>query len=468
MKSIKRQKRQLAAIMLVLVMVVSLFANAGTSHAGSGKTITTRNSKVVCGTTATVKNMTGKGFTYKSSNKKVATISKTGKIKALRLGVTKITIKNPKKSTQFQLTVIPKNKSDLRLNHSILLKDQNTTLKLVSEKYDTSQIKPVFYGSFKELSKNGTWKARWEGDYEEGCGSVRIRYGDYDLYETIFNVSAEYLAISLEEKIKPNKPFDGKVKIGGYKLSLEDFAKSGVRLTFDDKAFVKNQVMKPGEYRLSVSADNVSATESMYIKLKIRDVFKYRNTAGYPKDKKEVLDAVFAAVDQVVTPGMSDREKVKAIHDYLIYHANYYINGYYWFNPGWAYAAKGVLLNKGGVCNSYALAFCMLAEAAGLECRYVSGDVTTSNDGHAWNRVSVDGTWYYVDCTWDDNDWYYVDGTWDDGGDDGGSAKYDYYLATSLWPDHLNPCEEDIMDAGDGMWMEYYLCGDGYLELKYY
>ena len=52
----------------------------------------------------------------------------------------------------------------------------------------------------------------------------------------------------------------------------------------------------------------------IHIQMCIRD-------RGYTEDGKAVFDAAFAAVDQVVKDGMGEEEKVKAIHDYLIYHA---------------------------------------------------------------------------------------------------------------------------------------------------
>lgn len=82
-----------------------------------------------------------------------------------------------------------------------------------------------------------------------------------------------------------------------------------------------------------------------------------KDARGYAEDGKAVFDAAFAAVDQVVKDGMGEEEKVKAIHDYLIYHANYVNNGDYSTAENWAYGAGGVLLHKEGVCQSYAFAF---------------------------------------------------------------------------------------------------------------
>lgn len=138
---------------------------------------------------------------------------------------------------------------------------------------------------------------------------------------------------------------------------------------------------------------------------------------------------------------------MKAIHDYLIYHANYVNNGDYESAENWAYGACGVLLHKEGVCQSYVIAFYMMTTAAGLDCQYVTGKA--NGGGHAWNQVKVDGTWYYIDCTWDDPV-------------GGGYENYDYYLSTTLWSDHTANKISYLADAGKYMWETYYLTGKGY------
>ena len=152
---------------------------------------------------------------------------------------------------------------------------------------------------------------------------------------------------------------------------------------------------------------------------------------------------------------MSDEEKVKAIHDYLIYHANYVNNGDYTSAPGWAYGACGVLLHGEGVCQSYAVAFYMMATAAGVECEYVRGTATNSSGipgGHAWNRVKINDKWYYIDCTWDDPIY---------NGHSGGGERYTYYLSENGWPDHNVEEVKDLAVDGKNRW-EHYLKGKDY------
>ncbi|MBW3092297.1 hypothetical protein KIH79_04890 [Bifidobacterium sp. 82T10] len=66
-----------------------------------------------------------------------------------------------------------------------------------------------------------------------------------------------------------------------------------------------------------------------------------------------------------------------------------------------AWSSLGMVTGK-GVCMSYAYGYQALAKAAGLDTRVVSGYVSGTKAGHAWNYVKVDGQWLFVDATWDD------------------------------------------------------------------
>ena len=107
-----------------------------------------------------------------------------------------------------------------------------------------------------------------------------------------------------------------------------------------------------------------------------------------------------AVVSKIITSGMSDFDKAKAIHDYLVVNVDYDYENYCANTiPAECYTALGALKNKYAVCAGYAKAFKLLCELAGLECDYVTG---TAGGPHAWNQVKVSGKWYNVDVTWDD------------------------------------------------------------------
>ena len=64
----------------------------------------------------------------------------------------------------------------------------------------------------------------------------------------------------------------------------------------------------------------------------------------------------------------------------------------------------GVFVDGEALCEGYTMAFTYLCHRYGLDCMGIVG--TTANAGpgdtHSWNMVKVDGSWYFVDTTWDD------------------------------------------------------------------
>lgn len=115
------------------------------------------------------------------------------------------------------------------------------------------------------------------------------------------------------------------------------------------------------------------------------------------EDHDELADAVANIVATYTRPSMTDYEKAKALHDWLVHHAYYArgadIESYDSHKP------EGVILRGVGVCESYALAYQLLLREAGIPCLYVTG---SAGGGHAWNKVMINGQWYNVDATWDD------------------------------------------------------------------
>lgn len=123
--------------------------------------------------------------------------------------------------------------------------------------------------------------------------------------------------------------------------------------------------------------------------------------------------------------GLSDYEKVKAVHDYIILHNEYDIAAGGSFNA---------LYIGGSSCNGYALSFYMIMKKAGVPvtCEYGYG-----NGGeHLWNRVKVDGYWYNIDLTWDDHG--------------GNRVSYDYFLKSDAdFADHETENTRENQDGPD-------------------
>ena len=163
----------------------------------------------------------------------------------------------------------------------------------------------------------------------------------------------------------------------------------------------------------------------------------------------EALDDITVLLDRIVTPGMSEYEKVKAIHDYLVIHVDYdYDNLTAGTLPDTAFTAEGALFLHSAVCEGYARAFSLLCDRSGIENALVYGtaDDGTGVQNHAWNQVRVNGEWYNIDVTWDDP---LMDG---EPVTDGSNMIYDYFLVPDMTllgnhtagsPDSLQACTSE-------------------------
>ena len=112
---------------------------------------------------------------------------------------------------------------------------------------------------------------------------------------------------------------------------------------------------------------------------------------------------------KTVKSGMTAKEKARAVHDYMI--KNYSYDYAAVKNPSKhtaSYDFYGLLKNKKGVCQSFALLYAMLMNRAGVDCGTVSGVAAGSAGGsdyeaHMWNVIKLkSGSRYYVDVTFDE------------------------------------------------------------------
>lgn len=442
----------MAFVLTLTIMCTSMSAvkpTVETTYAATVQNIT-KSTKVVCRKTVAVKAPSGyKNCKYSSTNPKVASIDAKGKLKALRLGVTTITVKSGTKKKSYTITVVPEKKSDVRLNQELILGGQMVQLKLVSDKYDTSQVKLYVDSAFKEIDHRGNCNFKKYNGYQ-ASGSLYYSYGQFTRNITLYICDKDVIFDGLIENSQAGVNYDAdslQWEFLGKSFHYKQLKNKGIEIQMDGSALPDQIVYTPGDHTFTVIAGKEIYSKKIGVSYSVKDTLIKKDARGYTEDGKAVFDAAFAVVDQVVKDGMGEEEKVKAIHDYLIYHANYVNNGDYSTAENWAYGAGGVLLHKEGVCQSYAFAFYMMAISAGLECRFVSG--TADGGGHAWNQVKVNGKWYYIDCTWDDPV-------------GGGYENYKYYLSESLWSDHIAETAKDLSEDGKYDWEHYYLTGADY------
>jgi hypothetical protein len=115
--------------------------------------------------------------------------------------------------------------------------------------------------------------------------------------------------------------------------------------------------------------------------------------------------------------GMSDYEKVKAAYQFIAQKVDYDYDtfeatdpkkGSFWLNQDQikldSFNWVGFALTDCVVCEGYSQAMKALMNMAEVPCIVVTGEPESWDEsGHAWNKVYLDGNWYNLDITWDDN-----------------------------------------------------------------
>ena len=135
-------------------------------------------------------------------------------------------------------------------------------------------------------------------------------------------------------------------------------------------------------YAFNYKGSNVSA--EVHVNLSYRET---KEQTDYVNRK------VTHVLKEIITPGMTNHEKVKAIHDWIVLHLAYDTSLQ-------KYTAYDGLVTGSTVCQGYSLLAYRMLEQVGIENRIVEG--TAGDQLHAWNIVKLDGKWYHMDTTWDD------------------------------------------------------------------
>lgn len=127
-------------------------------------------------------------------------------------------------------------------------------------------------------------------------------------------------------------------------------------------------------------------------------------------------------LDQAPSGG-DDYEKVRYVYETLIRNTEYMLDAPDNQN------LYSVLVGGASVCQGYAKATQYLLNHLGIPCMLVQGQVEPG-EGHAWNLLSVNGEYYYVDTTWGDASYRRADT--EPGEDDWiPQVNYDYLCVTT-------------------------------------
>lgn len=124
-------------------------------------------------------------------------------------------------------------------------------------------------------------------------------------------------------------------------------------------------------------------------------------SAGEIPDRARAIAEKVSGILREIKSGLNEYDREMIIHDCLVRDVQYDeeaavdISG---SDP--AATVYGTLVNGRAVCTGYARAFKLLLNRVGISSMTVKG--ISRDEGHMWNLVSVDGSWYHVDVTWND------------------------------------------------------------------
>ncbi|MBC8591384.1 transglutaminase domain-containing protein [Wansuia hejianensis] len=240
------------------------------------------------------------------------------------------------------------------------------------------------------------------------------------LQMSIFSIFIIYLSYRLFKNTKPktiqikNKYSLKKILLDNYKNLEENIhikgsfsieAEEVIAILKDRKTFIFNN-----GFQCNISKKNNKTT--IYIKIKYTQGYKVLRAFQDQnlweklslKDKKVYLK-IQRIYNKIINQEMTDYEKIRAIHDYLIENSNYDLENYKKGKvPKVSHTPYGLLFKKKAVCSAFAEVFSIFMELAGIPCYFVMGEIKDDErNKHAWNMVKLEDQYYHIDTTFNLN-----------------------------------------------------------------
>ena len=111
------------------------------------------------------------------------------------------------------------------------------------------------------------------------------------------------------------------------------------------------------------------------------------------KELKELKAAVIKAVNSCIREGMTDKQKIVALVNYLCDKCSFADD----WSKNRANSAWGALVYGEAQCSGYARAMIALLDAVGIESKYVHASSKAMNPSHQWIVLKYEGAWYNLD-----------------------------------------------------------------------
>lgn len=296
------------------------------------------------------------------------------------------------------------------------------TVKAYSESTSVS-FKPASVGEYRMLIK-----------VKDSNGRIAAKHFDLKVVPVLVNSSyVSSTSVSVNEYVELHGRASGGT--GNYTYSYSFRAGSSqtwnLLYSYSNVSVIRCPMSFSGKITFLINVkDSAGNTASRTIDVTVSDNSLYTKA-----------DAVLAGI---IRPGMTELEKARKIHDWLIYNVAYDSLGVQYGNvSSSSFTADGLFDTRVAVCDGYSKAFLVLCERAGLDAVRVTGTGTNPSGfsgNHAWNQVKRQGAWYNVDVTWDDP----VAGS-----GYGDNLSYAYFLVpdSEFYTDHTANCAKNTCTA---------------------
>lgn len=144
------------------------------------------------------------------------------------------------------------------------------------------------------------------------------------------------------------------------------------------------------------------------------DKYKDAESLILKKSAGSSYDAIVKKAQEITAKCSNDASKTKAVHDWICQNIAYDMTRTYAGESG----IEAAFTKGYAVCGGYAQLTSLMCRAAGVPCMEINGyakgllEEGDQNKGinHAWNAVYYNGTWNYLDTTWDSANRYYGEG----------------------------------------------------------
>jgi len=177
-------------------------------------------------------------------------------------------------------------------------------------------------------------------------------------------------------------------------FNQEKFDVTSYDLTIDDLSHLNNDLIDDYPELYFMNGFYYEYTGQSVVSLQLNYLEDTEILKGKYKALTIKADAI---IDSIISEKMSDYEKEKAIHDYIVEMTRYDEKNQW---PVESHTAYGTLINGVAVCDGYAEAFDLLLKRVGIKSELIYGSL--DGELHAWNLVEINGKDYFVDVTAND------------------------------------------------------------------